>query len=432
MEFPAPDKDENVIRAVDIQNFKSVSGMKFELGRINVFIGENGAGKSNILEAITLAGAAAGDKLDNEFLSSRGIRVTSPHLMRTAFEDVNLNPINIEVTPSHGHSLVFELQADGGVYPKWKARVKVGQHLDGTNEDLERDFDTDAFMKHFKSYIASDEVSDVDKKKAIDEFADKLKGAVVAPATEGKRFQITVNSDNPITSFFTKSGAMNVRQPISNFLIYSPENTALRDFDKEGQIQPLGINGEGLLRLLEVELSSRGEDYANQLNDFLSLFGWFRSIRFSSEDVATRNIEICDRYFTNRLVGLDVKVANEGFLFLLFYFVLFSSELTPGFFAIDNIDASLNPKLCLRLVRELNRLAENHNKQVLLTTHNPAILDGLNLDDDEQRLFVVSRNMDGESEIRRIRKPKAVEGAPKLRLSEAFMRGTLGGLPKGF
>jgi hypothetical protein len=32
-------------------------------------------------------------------------------------------------------------------------------------------------------------------------------------------------------------------------------------------------------------------------------------------------------------------------------------------------------------------LAKSNNKQVILTIHNPAILDGLNLNDPSQKLF---------------------------------------------
>ena len=41
---------------VQIENYKSIQSLKIGLGRVNVFIGENGCGKSNILEAIALAG----------------------------------------------------------------------------------------------------------------------------------------------------------------------------------------------------------------------------------------------------------------------------------------------------------------------------------------------------------------------------------------
>ncbi|HYO68605.1 MAG TPA: AAA family ATPase [Archangium sp.] len=48
-----------MITKIHIQNFKSILDYTLELGRINVFIGENGAGKTNILEAFATASAAA-------------------------------------------------------------------------------------------------------------------------------------------------------------------------------------------------------------------------------------------------------------------------------------------------------------------------------------------------------------------------------------
>ena len=111
---------------------------------------------------------------------------------------------------------------------------------------------------------------------------------------------------------------------------------------------------------------------------------------------------------------------------MLFYFSLFISNDTPKFFAIDNIDASLNPKLCRRLIKELAIFAKKYDKQVLFTTHNPAILDGLNLDDDEQRLLIVSRNRAGYTRVKRFLKPETPAGEKLVKMSEAFLRGYLG------
>jgi AAA15 family ATPase/GTPase len=69
-----------MIQEITIENYKSIQSLSIELGRVTVFIGENGCGKSNILEAIALGSAAAADKLDNEFLAPRGIRVTEPKI----------------------------------------------------------------------------------------------------------------------------------------------------------------------------------------------------------------------------------------------------------------------------------------------------------------------------------------------------------------
>lgn len=46
-----------MLKEVRIKNYKSIDKLKLELGRVTILIGENGCGKSNILEAIALASA---------------------------------------------------------------------------------------------------------------------------------------------------------------------------------------------------------------------------------------------------------------------------------------------------------------------------------------------------------------------------------------
>uniref|UniRef100_UPI001C2F19A7 AAA family ATPase n=1 Tax=Stenotrophomonas sp. GbtcB23 TaxID=2824768 RepID=UPI001C2F19A7 len=140
-----------------------------------------------------------------------------------------------------------------------------------------------------------------------------------------------------------------------------------------------------------------------------------------STSILGSKIEIKDKSLCEHAGSLDQISANEGFLFLLFYFCLFSTDLTPRFFAIDNVDASLNPKLCAHLVREMVKLASSNEKQVILATHNPAPRDGVTLDDDEQRLFVISGGDEGETEIRRIKQKDG--SAADVKLSNAFING---------
>jgi hypothetical protein len=53
-----------------------------------------------------------------------------------------------------------------------------------------------------------------------------------------------------------------------------------------------------------------------------------------------------------------------------------------------------------------SRLAEwlkiDGASQLLFTAHNPAVLDGLDLTDDEVRLFAVERNSEGHTCVRRV------------------------------
>ena len=69
---------------------------------------------------------------------------------------------------------------------------------------------------------------------------------------------------------------------------------------------------------------------------------------------------------------------------------------------------------------------------MIFTTHNPGILDGLDLSDDDIRLLVASRNKIGHTKIKRIEHNGIPESAEPRRLSELFLDGVIGGLPKNF
>ena len=80
-------REKQMIKEINIKNFKSIVDLTLDLGRFNVIIGANGCGKTNILEAIAFAAAANMRKLDNEFLINRDLRLAKPELMVNAFEE---------------------------------------------------------------------------------------------------------------------------------------------------------------------------------------------------------------------------------------------------------------------------------------------------------------------------------------------------------
>lgn len=398
-----------MITEIEIANYKSIDKLTLDLGRINVFIGENGAGKSNILEVIALAGAAAADKLDNEFLTSRGIRVTKPEHMRAAFPGADLaSPLSISISHDSEKVACIKLGNENTAYSKWIATFDNLPNIDDIHHHL------NGIIRNNKIANESDSIkilTNILMKENIHNYIEQ---------------ELKIN-EILIKSLIRFSPA---NQALKDFIIYSPENSSLRTFQREGQIEPLGINGEGLLKLLSVHSQSTNLETLIGIKSALGLLDWFEDFKVVT-GIEDGGLEVKDRYLDETIKDFDHKSTNEGFFFLLFYFALFSSDLTPKFFAIDNIDASLNPKLCQKLIVELVKLAKKNDKQTILTTHNPAILDGLNLDDDEQRLFVISRGKSGATKIKRINKPKG-DGEHPYRLSELFLRGVLGGLPKGF
>lgn len=352
-----------MIAQLTIENYKSIQALTLDVGRVNVLIGENGCGKSNILEAITFAAAAEANKLDNEFLGTR-IRVTEPKLMRSAFEE-NYDEIKVNIKFKNLDDVQkYCIFHDNKPYSKWRTYIDIA--------DLR-------FIYESRS----------------NSFGD------LSPSENETLDNYSSNADI-----------------YKNFLIYSPENTALRNLEKEAQIEPLGINGEGLLKLLSV-IQHKSPEQLTDIQQSLELFDWYDSLIIPNElSPLERKLTIQDRYLA---VPFDQRSANEGFLLVLFYITLMVSNYTPKIFAIDNIDTSLNPKLCTKLIKILSSLAKKYNKQFFVTSHNPAILDGIDLGDDEQRLFVVSRNEQGHTCCDRIElqdKPKPSIKARLVRLFE--------------
>lgn len=74
-----------MIEKIEIKSFKSIESLELELGQLNVFIGANGSGKSNLLEAIGVLAAAADGKVNDQTLLQRGVRPGVPSLYKSAF-----------------------------------------------------------------------------------------------------------------------------------------------------------------------------------------------------------------------------------------------------------------------------------------------------------------------------------------------------------
>ena len=74
-----------MLESLTVRTFKSLEDVTVDLGLVNVFIGANGSGKSNLLEALGVLSAAADGKVDDQSLLSRGVRPGVPRLYKSAF-----------------------------------------------------------------------------------------------------------------------------------------------------------------------------------------------------------------------------------------------------------------------------------------------------------------------------------------------------------
>ena len=346
-----------MIKEISIKNFKSIVDLKLPLGRFNLFIGANGSGKSNILEAIAFGAAASAGKLDFEYFANRGIRVVEPRFMLPAFDDMDANGIAISITDGNDKTSSFDIQYNREVKPaRWE--------------------DSNVYVNE--------------------------KGFRVMPCDS----------------------------ELNHFLIYSLEESKLRKADDSNRTFPLGLHGEGLFAYLKA-LAQRPDsvEIFNEIKENLKVLDWFEDLQVPKEQLSSEfNLQLKDNYLAETINMFDQRSTNEGFLYLLFYLTLIISDETPTFFAIENIDTAFNPKLCREVTKRLIALARKHGKQIIATTHNAAVLDGLDLNEEDVCLHVVRRNVDGYTKVNQVKLKHKMD----MPLSEAWQKGFLGGLPDNF
>ncbi|MFK7949255.1 MAG: AAA family ATPase [Saprospiraceae bacterium] len=372
-----------MVESIHIKNFKSIADEKIELGRVNVLIGSNGSGKSNILEAIAfLSASLVSRNIDKNILFGKGVRLAKPSLMITSErgkkQEENIL-IDAMLEDEKNHSINAYNNSSNGNF-EWK---------------IEDRFAIEDFKEGF-----------LDKETA--EMFFKM--------------------------FWDKTSELY----LSEFLIYTLNTLTLRGLATVSHQSPVGIYGENL----DVLIANFNNKERNQLKEYFYLIDWLENYILDTEDALKlrgfkQNLSTSRLYFEDKYMMrkdnnhiFSSENANEGILHLFFYLAIMISEKTPSFFAIDNIESCLNPHLCRRLIKEICKLAEANDKQVIITTHNPAILDGLNLHDDNIRLFEVKRD-DGLTTTRRIKvKPKA--NGKQYKLSELWTEGYLGAIPENF
>ena len=399
-----------MLKKVKIENYKSVVNQTMNLGMFNVVIGANGCGKSNLLEALALAGLSSSGALQPVMMESRGIRLTDYRFMRSAFDEVDKEYIRLLVETTGGDSTKYQIHYNTSLKPaQWEDVVEEGsktmlsfmnEHLSNPDPEVLKKDPKVAVLKYYMDQIANRE-NDVNS------------------------FNISIR-ENPDHTIALSRPRVN---GLKNFIIYSLEESALRSMDPVPD-NILGRTGKGLLPYLkELSKTEAGRTVLAEVKENLQVIDWFEDLDMPESGLTQDStLKLKDRYVDESLEYFDQRSANEAFLYLLFYYILFISDGTPSFFAIDNIESSLNPKLCKLVISKLATLAEKHNKQVILTTHSPFVLDGLDEITDKKRLFVVSRNSDGYTIVNQIEENKN----KSIPLSEAWLKGYIGGLPNNF
>jgi predicted ATPase len=394
-----------MITKVSITAFKSLEDVEIDLGNLNVFVGANGSGKSNLLEAIGVLSAAADGKVNDQTLLQRGVRPGVPKLYKSAF-------------PSSGKQQLSHI------------------YFRGSSSDAHYDVSLNNPMH--------------DPSPAWKFKTELLERGNVKIVSRGPNMRNNPNTENGLAALKLAElkeddTALALMRRLQAYVIFTPTTPVLRGVAQENHPrQPLGLSGGRLPEAVHELLIGRAENEPAKkvCTEVLQLIGWAKGYSSASAtdlplspaaSSSPRVIRFVDRYMKegrNVLSGYD---ASEGALFMLFLAVLAVHPKSPSFCAVDNAYHGLNPGLATVLMKHFAGwvLSSKDQRQILMTSHNPAVLDGLPLQDDRVRLFTVDRDNRGKTVVKRVViDEKLLDMAAKgWTLSRLWMNKIIGGMP---
>lgn len=388
------------IKKIKIRNFKSLYDVSFCPGNINVFIGANGSGKSSVLEAIGVLSAAMTDRVNNNSLQRKGVRLSTSSLYKSQFRSIERS------MPTVDFAMNWERNHD---------KYDYSVHLTTPS-------DNDTWKYHSESVSKNGEIVFGRSNRTSVQLNNKVGYYALSEKLTGEEYTDMGNY-------------------ISGYGIYQPDTLTLRgNVADPTQVTPIGLNGGRLADAME-DLFSVVDDEIMfgtlSMDDVLELIEWASDIHITKPKKSNLNpgvpstrqvIEFQDRFLKDKSVftGYD---ASEGTLYVLFMLTLAMHPDVPGMFAIDSFDHALNQRLAKRITEIFSQLIIESGKTVFMTTHNPLVLDGLNLADERIRLFTINKNKYGYAELNRIQiSQELLETGQSL--SRLWINGLLGGVPE--
>lgn len=415
-----------MLTRLKIRGFKSIrQETEIELGKVNLFIGGNGVGKSNILEAVGILSACFSADITANELQKKGVRLSVPTLFKSSFKN-------------------HDLRANFDFNAKWNGDIEYDVSISAGRDSENLEFFSEHLKTNGKKIIGRSPhgfsiTGGIDKKLVKD--LKKTRGL-------WDRFQDIIPITGSLQSEISSMAA---------FAVYSPQTAFLRGTDIESvQVKPMGLNGGGLANAAHTVISAlnKGSERADLFRKVLELVwspGWADRIMVKESNSAIVSSQVKtpgstlyfrDKYMNSSRPWLSAYDSSEGTLYLLFIAVLLLHPEAPKVFALDNVDNALNPSLTRKVLETVINVVCGDPyrsqgigpEQIFFTSHNPTSLDAFDLFDDNQRIFVVTRDeQDGSTKVTRLNPSPGMRKADWIRekngknLSELWIEGRIKG-----
>jgi predicted ATPase len=393
-----------LLKKLILENWKSFRYAELPLDPLTVLIGTNASGKSNVVEALeflqriangeNIEAALAGDKT----LSS--IRGGVEWAARRLSRKFTLKVIMSDDDGQGDYLYFIEIFTTGG------ARI-TEEYIECL--DIEKcDYITKIRIKNWRN----DHRSGLKQSGALITNDLSFSGINYDEDESGLHLDGGEEAENKFLNL--QSEFKNFVFPmLENILILNPIPSQMRDYSRLSEnIESDGSNIAGVLAALsdeqKIEVESNLSYYIKDLPEGDIKKVWAEKVGRLGTDAM---LYCQEEWKSGEIIEIDARSMSDGTLRFLAILTALLTRPEGSQIVIEEIDNGLHPSRAALLVKILKEIGTKRNIDILLTTHNPALLDAFG---SEIVPFVVVAHRDSETGESKLTLLEDIDNFPKL------------------
>ncbi len=362
-----------MIKTVSIRNFKSYQDAKLKLANLTVLIGANASGKSNALEAIRfLNWIAQGQKLSSlQYLvndNDRVVRGKIEDLPRSGLKTFTLG-CTVDGEEFKNLEVTLEVRREGELHIEYEGVYQVlenGQRYYLYQTKGKSQGERTGINIEYNNFARGGKKPQIAGTDQMGVFLQLLNSARFADGHKKTRRIIP-----KVASVFENN--------LLNIVFLDPVPQKMRGYSYESDREIFG-DGSNLSSVLYHLWNADQQEEENRktILQFISSLpeqniSEITFIRGPRKEIMLQLKET----FGGKDQEYDASLLSDGTLRVLAYAAVLLSAPRGSMVIMEEIDNGVHPSRAHQLLASMNKVARERDLTILLSTHNPAMLDAL-------------------------------------------------------
>ncbi len=353
-----------MLKSFSIQNFKSFEQSILEIEKLTAIIGTNAGGKTNAIEGI---------KILSEISSGRDLSVILDG-SKNIDSEIRGGSIGCPRIGADTFTLGCVVDIDEDNDLEYSITIKVSNRVFILAEHLYKISPDGKSVVVFQTKDTSEDFSDIfveynNGKKGRNPEVACIRSVAVLAQLSSKMPAKNENNKKNLTYINL------VLERLANILFLDPLPSRMRDYSRmsDHELRPTADNISSVLYEL-----CKNEEYKEKLVNALKELpeNEILDISFIKTSIGDVMFQLEEKY-GERSEFVEAKRLSDGTLRYLAILSSLISEEPGSMIVIEEVDNGIHPSRIKSLIRTISRLTVERNIDVIVTTHNPTLLNAL-------------------------------------------------------